>query len=225
MFEKSVSDKCKEGRFVMKKLGIILVVCFVLLIGSYQLAFSENVALGKPAGYYGTDPAGVGGTAYNNAGWDVPWPPIVPSITMTDGVFLSEGTQWNHGTFWWDASDYPDNVVGILLGSEYKIDKFVVQADNNDAYAIDSYLHGTLQATTIIPAVAGWGMMTREIILGSPITANQLAFLHPDGYAGDYLYSVSEIQAFGTPVPEPATVLLIGCAFIGLVRLRRKFIK
>jgi hypothetical protein len=45
-------------------------------------------------------------------------------------------------------------------------------------------------------------------------------------FEGDSFYAYSEFQAFGTPIPEPATMLLLGSGLIGLAGYgRKKFFK
>jgi hypothetical protein len=59
---------------------------------------------------------------------------------------------------------------------------------------------------------------TVPYVLGAPIETSMLKFM---GSGGDALYAVSEIQAFGTAVPEPGTMLLLGLGLLGLAGARR----
>jgi hypothetical protein len=84
-------------------------------------------------------------------------------------------------------------------------------------------------------------MPIREVTLSTLITTNMLKFegYYDDGtnplggsigYTSDNLFSVSEIQAYGSsstdPVPEPATMFLLGSGLIGLAGYgRKKFFK
>ena len=102
----------------------------------------------------------------------------------------------------------------IQLGSG---DEFIVQADDNDAYVLsywdlassDWIVAWDVPNYDVNPDPDNWGMQTRPNpddntdlhVLASIITTNALKF-EGNMDDSDGLFAVSEIQAFGTPVPN-----------------------
>lgn len=147
--------------------------------------------------------------------------------SVVDNVFLPEGQQWNDGTWWWDqdpAANGPTPEpmgIRIQLNGSYTIDRLVVQADNNDSYQVDYWDGSAWQSAFSIGAVAGPGMRTRDSgMLATAFTTTELRFY---ATGGDNYYSVSEIQAFGTAVPEPHGLALaaLGLGLAAAARRRR----
>ncbi len=197
----------------MKKILIVLVTVLTLSGLFITNATATNIAFNADVTLSGVFFDG-------GLGWGPGTP--APKETVVDGVFLPEGTQWNIDTVWWSTNTgYSDQYITLDLGGLFNIDSFIVQADDNDSYEIE-YLNNSSLEWTLVNVIGGWGMRTRpEIFLPSTITTSSLRI---SADLGDGFYSVSEIQAFGTPVPEPATMLLIGTGVAGLIgsRVRRK---
>ncbi len=171
------------------------------------------------------------------------WEGAIPAdpSTLVDGNFLPRGTQWNQDTvFWNEYEEYGETGQSIEfdLGGVFKIDGFIAQVDDNDAYTLSYWDLDSKSWETAwdIPNYSdgNWGMTTRpdpydnlqSYSLVSSITTNALkleAKLKGYGSADNY-FAVSEIQAIGVPIPEPNSLILFGtclAAFAGL-RLRRK---
>jgi hypothetical protein len=156
-----------------------------------------------------------------------PWGPgssLAAQSSIADGLFVAEQTQWNSGSWWWDEDPTVNAspvVTTIHLNQLYTIDSFTVQADNNDTYRLEYWDGAAFQLAWDIPAIAGFGLMTRTSGLLPSFSTDLLRFT---ATGGDNYYSVSEIQANGFPtaVPEPATVLLLGSGLLGVARRYRK---
>ena len=178
-------------------------------------AQASNVALNAPVtlngGSFGTGGGGwTGGTAID----------ATAISSITDGLTFTSPHQWNVDTVWWDESNQSGLYLEIALGGSYLINQLIVQADNNDSYRIDYSNAGSAWITAwAIPATGGWGMQTRDSGLLSAFSADTLRFY---ATGGDSLYSVSEIQAFGTATPIPAAIWLFGSGLAGLMGLSRR---
>ena len=147
------------------------------------------------------------------------WPagPLAPLSSITDGVFLPEGSVWQTNTVWWDERHTPsaNNVIEIDLLGNFTIDFVRIQGDNNENYDIyyrdwGGIWHGLATAS---PAF-GAGMRTR---FGSVGPAQASAF-RIGARGGDLYYSLSEFQAVG--VPEPGILALFGIGVAGAIRRR-----
>lgn len=146
--------------------------------------------------------------------------PLAPLASITDGVFLPEGSIWQTNTVWWDERHPPsaNNIIEIDLGGLFQIEQVLIQADDNDAYGV-SYRDagGTwLSLGAFAPPVFSFGMVTRD---SGPVSFAATAF-RIDASAGDGFYSVSEFQAFG--VPEPGLLALLGMGVVGAIRRRAR---
>lgn len=204
----------------MLRYASALAGALTLTLSGAVLAVPINVAEGKSVTLNGT----YGVLTNLCCGWD-PTDPVAPAATLVDGAFLPASTIWQNGTVWWDATTpaSANNSVEIDLGGIFELIGLIAQADDNDTYRIE-YLDGINWVTAWdIPFAPGAGMQTRPnaannaemFALGTPIQTSRLRFT---ATGGDGFYSVSEIQAFASPIPEPATVALLAlglCPVLG----------
>lgn len=183
--------------------GVIVVVLIFTLMGATVGFTATNVALNKTVtlnGVFFTDGWGSGLT--------------VPAGTVVDGTFFARQHQWDQGPVWWDSSDANTGQSIIIdLEGTYLITSLIVQADDNDAYKVyywdfesmDWVLAWDVPNYDEVPDASTWGMQTRPnqfddtepYVLPSPIVTNALKIEGNMSDTGDYLFSISEVQAFG----------------------------
>ena len=195
----------------MKKLLIALVACAA--IASVQAGTATAGATVTLNGTFFTNPGGWS-TGANAAPAD-----------LVDGVYQPETHQWDFDSVWWNGVDQPSNNIVLDLAGTFVITDFKVQADDNDTYKLEYF--GTDLAwhdAWDVPAIASFGLVTRDLTLGSTIEASALRFT---ATGGDGYYAVSEIEANGrkvSSVPETGTSLALLMGGLGLVAgLRRRF--
>jgi hypothetical protein len=187
---------------------IILAGVAVLSLLSAAALGNTNIALGKGVTIEGT------GTVLGGTG-----------DLVTDGTFEPHGTNWQTGSVSWNG----DIDLVIDLGGSYTISGLIVQADDNDDYFVSYWNGSDWILAWDVPAVStGVGLTTRpnadddtqQYSLSTAITTDKLRI--EQGYYGDEGRAVSEVQAFGEPVPAPPSVLLLGSGLAGLLAWRRR---
>ena len=162
-----------------------------------------------------------------SAVWEAGSTPSDP-LAPVDGVRRPETTQWNNGTFWWDAfpgiSSVPVTWTVTLDGS-YAISRLIIQADNNDSFRVDWWDGSGWQLAYDVPVLPSFGVTTRDSGLFTPIITNSFRV---SGVSGDGYFSLAEFEAYGEAVggaiPEPASwaMLIAGFGLVGAVRRRRR---
>jgi hypothetical protein len=155
-----------------------------------------------------------------------PWGPGSTASSLSspvDGVFEPEAQQWNRDSFWWDQDPTVNQspvTWTVLLDQTYTVDRFLVQADDNDSYLLEYWDGADWQTAFAVPFDFSFGLQTRDSGTVGPITTDRFRFT---ATAGDNYYSVSEIQAFQA-VPEPGVwaMMIIGFGFVGHHLRRRR---
>ena len=196
-------------------LALVLAFCALSFAPTGALAVDTNVALGKSV------------TATGPYNGDL--------TTLVDGIFRPQWTTWYDGTVYWSGTGV---TINVDLGSTFTIRSFVVQADDNDAYTLfyRDLTDNSFKVAWNVPnydvygGVNFTGMQTRpdpyhdtqRYILASPIVTDALQFV---AASGDNSYAVSEIQAYGSAVPLPASMLLFAPGLAGLAAIKRRFKK
>ncbi len=204
-------------------------VAATLAAAGTPLHAQTNVALGKTVTGFGS----FGGDASRDG---FVWPNPAPASlsTLTDGVIVPDGTQWQTGTVWWDRGAFgtpgeaPESFfstrVEIDLGSVFALTGAGFSFDNNDSYAFftrnDAADEWQYWFDILCPSCAP-GMVS-DRFPNEPALFQTARFVAVSAFEGDGFYSLSEIELYAATVPEPGTLLLLAVGLGGLILRARK---
>jgi hypothetical protein len=203
-------SRSSPAPYPMKKsLGIIIGLLTLL-----SVARADSVTLGSSVV--------LSGTFFTD---DDAWAPGLPAAPndIVDGIYQPTNQQWNINSIWWNGGTHPENAILINLFGTAEITGFTVQADDNDSYRIEYWgLDSAWHTAWDVWPVFTYGLDSRSIILASSITTN---LLRVTATGGDNYYAVSEVEAFGTAIPDEGVAGLMLAGALGLLvaarRLRR----
>jgi hypothetical protein len=176
----------------MKKKVMPLAVASIMLCCFAAPAFSGNVAKNKPVAGWG---------AFFTGGWGNGL--TADFSTVTDGNIFAKGHPWDQGTVWWQEDiDTEQNFLKVFLGPRvYKINKIIIQVDNDDEYVVswedkrEAYAASNPQKVVVTPE-EHWGM-DKPVTLRVDAVTDAFKIEHFVDGKGDNMYSVSEFQAVG----------------------------
>ncbi len=192
---------------MLNKMGATL----ILTVGAVMCAHADSlISLNDPVTLHGSFPTFSA----------VCGPDAQPAAsTIDNGVFQPEETCYQQGIHW-QGSTRGDatHSISISFGGTFAIDGAIVQADDNDTYALE-YL-GTdhlYHPWWSIPEISSFGLVTRMMTL-PPVDALGVEIF---ATGGDGLYAVSQMEVFGnpSPVPEPRAIGILGAGLLGIVVL------
>lgn len=194
----------------MRKFCTRASVLFLALVAAASSQAASNVALGSTV-------VETGSTFGSSPGWCCE--SLAAPSSVTDGIFLPDGAQWNSGTVFWTSSS--DNLT-VFLPAAATVSSITMQADNADFYTI-AYLNptGNWQDLSSFQGTPSWGLATGEAPTFTPITTTAFRITA----SGDGAFAVSEFQALGTVVtgvPEPATTVMMLTGGAALLWSRRR---
>jgi hypothetical protein len=196
----------------------------LLLLASPLHAQFVNVALGRAVTGIGTFGVPRVGSPWTN-------PASAAFATLTDGVRLPNGTNWQEGTVWWDrggpidrfAPEVLDTRLEVDFGTTTTLSGFGLSFDNNDVYSVWTRLtlaDAWTRWTGVSCSGCGDGLASGtfpQSVVG-PRDARYVAIVASEG---DGYYSLSEIELYAA-VPEPSTVTLLTVGLLALALTARR---
>ncbi|WP_436715883.1 PEP-CTERM sorting domain-containing protein [Roseiconus lacunae] len=161
---------------------------------------------------------------------------------VSDGMVPSESTRWTNDSnaYWLNQEGSEGVVFTIDYGQVFLLENVLLSVDNNDAYQLEysvdnmdfvSFSNIQIVDGNILPTSSGGtgGMdvmssnsSNAEYIANLDFSPVQMRYLRLYAIEGDTAYSVGEIQAFGTAVPEPNSFFALCALLVPAAMLRRR---
>ncbi|NLD38800.1 MAG: DUF1566 domain-containing protein [Desulfatiglans sp.] len=199
-----------------------------------DITWLQNTNLGAGSLYDNGDSATDGRMTWSNA---VAWAENLVYYDSTRGVYLDNwrlpniepvnGLSWNPSFSYDGSTDFSFNILSENSEMAYmyhsnlgNLSYYDLQGNTQDNYGLkNTYIFQELQPYAYWSSVwgsadEGWG--------GAPLGFHFENGLQDEGYKGNQNYAWAVRDGDVSPVPEPATIYLLGSAILGLAGVRRK---
>lgn len=153
---------------------------------------------------------------------------------IIDGFIPAEASVFNAATNVHWSTTVP--AFTIDLGGIFLVDDLLLSLDNNDTYRVSVSTDG-VGFSTLFDVLSGFGEIgvgmdtfstdstNPEYIAALDFTATSMRYIRVAAIGGDNLYSIGEVQAFGSAandIPEPGMVGLFAMGLLGLAVARQR---